>query len=359
MPSIPQLNVSLTHTGLHADGRPNPNGILIKDINVGHTQQNRKLQAYIPAFTTVELPFTEWVVFSFLAGDIHGFINSGQLTYVFPFTVPDLVVYSALTEVNTAAQLDGNLAHAREAELAWTFSTADSGTDYLGGFYQFGALDNAFSPAITMGDVNQARAAHFFIVTGATTVDEVSVTVTGTFVDDSGASTPGTTVVITVPSGTPPNTYFETPAKWNGQVAIETTGGTAIACNYGMAKYHDHGNSDFEVVALEALWISTSGDSTSDIALIHHKATGWAFNSGAPPTPPAPLVSRSGDFGLDVKHVSGEAGAWKRTNLSTIVRGADSEGVLWAITSGSAGIGAQSFRILNLGLTIAHCLLPC
>lgn len=234
---------------------------------------------------------------------------------------------------------------------SWTFQT-NTAVGYAGGFYEFGASDDSFSPAITFGVANAAVAAHFFVVTGATTVDDVTIRVTGTAVDDDGNRVDPATADIVIPAGTPANTYIETPEKWNGQVSVETVGGTAIQCNYGWSKYHDVGNTDFILVGLEALWESDSTDASSDIELLHHRSTGWTFNAAAPPTPPPPLASRSADFAPEDEHRVGQ-GAWKRANLSTFINGADSEGVLFRITSGSTGIGSLSFRLLTLEISIA------
>jgi hypothetical protein len=328
VPALPDLTVRLTHTGFHADGRPNPTAILLSDINIGADHQFRKHQVYIPSGASLDLPLTEWVMFSFLSGDIAGFIRSGQLDYKLPLT---------------------------QTTVSWSTTTIDAGDAYVGGFYQFGPLDDDFAPAISFGAANQARSAHFFVVTGAVPTAPVTITVSGSKINDEGVSVASSTATITIPPNTPVNSYFETPEKWNGQVSIETTAGTPIACNYGMSKYHDHGNIDFDVEGLETLWASKSNDSTSDIALIHHKATGWTYNAGAEPDPPAPIASRSGDLGPNVAHVTGEQGAWKRTNLSVFVQGSGGEGVLWVITSASAGVGSQSFRTLNLELTINGC----
>jgi len=179
----------------------------------------------------------------------------------------------------------------------------------------------------------------------------VTVRVSGASITDEGVRVGSDTEDIVIPDSTPANSYFETSKKWNGQVTIETVAGTAIQCNYGYTKYHDAGNQDFDVLGLETIWSSDSTDSSSDIELLHHRATGWTFNGGGEPTVPTPLAARSTDHAPDTDHFVGQ-GAWKRTNLSTFINGADSEGVLFRVTSGSAGGGALSFRLLTLELSI-------
>jgi hypothetical protein len=236
--------------------------------------------------------------------------------------------------------------------VTWTAQT-NGAVEYAGGFYQFNSGSNSFSPSITFGAVNVAKAAHFAVVTRALTVDEVRITVTGSSINDNGERVGADSQVIVIPEGTPANSYFETPKKWNGQVTVETTAGTPIQCNYGWTKYHDVNNQDFVVSGLECLWESDSSDSGSDIELIHHKATGWTFNGGGEPSPPI-ASARSIDHGPDIVHEVGP-GAWKRSNLNIEVNGEDSEGILFRVTSGSTGIGSLSFRLLTLqvSLTVA------
>lgn len=47
-PVRPALIIRLTHTGLHADGRPNIGPVLVQDLDVGYEQQDRKVPVYVP-----------------------------------------------------------------------------------------------------------------------------------------------------------------------------------------------------------------------------------------------------------------------------------------------------------------------
>jgi hypothetical protein len=221
----------------------------------------------------------------------------------------------------------------------------------VAGFYDFNTFDDDFSPAVLFpvgpGTVDIARAAHFLIVTGAVPVGAVTIRVTGTSITDAGVSTLLDTEDIVVPGGTAVSSYFETSKKWNGQVSIAVVAGTPITCNYGWAKYNDVNNQDFTVVGLEALWEGDSTDSGSNIALRHHRTTGWTFNAASTPTPPPSVADRATDYGADNDQQVGQ-GAWKRSNLSLFVNGSGSEGILFEVTSGSTGIGSLSFRFMNL-----------
>jgi hypothetical protein len=239
----------------------------------------------------------------------------------------------------------------QEAKV-WSFQTNET-TQYAGGFYEFSGTDDDFSPSIAYGDAGTSKAAHFMIVTGGATVDQLTVRVSGTSITDEGVQTGSDSEDIVIPESTAANSFFETSKKWNGQVTVEAISGTPVACNYGWDKYHDVGNSDFQVSGLECLWESDSSDSSSDIALIHHKASGWTFNAAADPTPPAPIAVRSTDHSGNNGHSVGP-GAWKRTNLSVAVAGSQSEGILFCVTSGNTGIGTLSFRHMTCEVTLAR-----
>lgn len=235
---------------------------------------------------------------------------------------------------------------------SWDFETVNTGKSYIGGFYEFSGTDNDFSPSTTLGHVNRAVSAHVLLVIGVVAVGEVQVTVTGTSITDAGVRTTSDSEVIVIPNAAAADSYFETSKKWIGQVTIETTAGTAITCNFGFSKYHDNNNQDFVIAGLEALWQSESTDTASDIALLHHKATGWTFNAAADPTPPTAIARRSIDLGAENGHQNGFPGAWKRSNLSAAIAGSGSEGVIIEVTSGSAGVGNQSFRQLDFELSL-------
>lgn len=330
MPTISNLTLRLTHTGLYSDGSTNAQGILIDDLNTGGQEQNRKHTVYLPANSVIDLPLTDRVLFSYTQGSLHGYVQSGQVVVTVPIST------------------------ATESTISWHFETATN-LDYVGGFYDFAPSDNDFSPSITHGSANLAIAAHFFVVTGEVTSDAVTITVTGTSITDTGVNTPADSEVILIPAGTAINSYFETAKKWNGVITIETTAGTAITCNSGYAKYWNHNHRDFDIIGLETIWSSQSSDSTSNITLCHHKPTGWTFNAGSTPSPPIPLADRTTDHGADVAHSNGGQGAWKRENITQHIVGSNFEGLLWQVDSGSTGIGTQSFRALDLLVIVQEC----
>lgn len=232
----------------------------------------------------------------------------------------------------------------------WAFATPSGayGTYYVGGDYEVASSDNDFSGSPTFGSANKARAARFFVVLGAVTVDELTIRVTGTSITDGGVRTASDTEDIVIPSTTPVDTYFETAKKWNGTVTISVQAGTAKTCNYGFCKYWNEYGRDFEVRAFECGWLAGAADSGFDLKLRHHKDTGWTFNSAAAPTPPTPLRVLSTDYSTEKNLAAGERGHWRRTGLSHAIAGSDGEGVLWEIVSGAN----DAVRIGNLSLEI-------
>lgn len=81
MPSVPfQSYLRLTHTGLLANGRPNPNSILIPDMDTGYENQNRKTPVYVPAGGYIDVPLTSKVVYSAMQGAIAAFAQQGLIT---------------------------------------------------------------------------------------------------------------------------------------------------------------------------------------------------------------------------------------------------------------------------------------
>ena len=293
-------------------------------------------------------------------GDIYKTLDPGE-SVVFARWIPELKIMPTLQTLYVAGVIDLeilvdgeeleflNLLDLVEVTRHHAFQT-NTTVGYAGGFYAFAGTPDDFSPAVNFGAVNGAIAAHPFVVTGAVPGDEVVIRVTGTSITDAGVRIPADTEDRTVSAGTAVNTKVEF-KKFLGQVQIETISGTPISCNYGWAKYHDFNNQDFVILGLECIWESDSTDTTSNIELIHHRADGWTYNGGGPPTPPAPLASRSVDYGADNAQFVGE-GAWKRSGLSTLVDGRDSEGYLWRVTSGSTGLGSLSFRALSLELSL-------
>ncbi|MES0339854.1 MAG: hypothetical protein ABUK15_07345 [Anaerolineales bacterium] len=262
---------------------------------------------------------------------------------------PPAQTIGVLTD-NTGGAVDGTLeAVSIRTDKFWSFSSpsGSSGTFFWGGFYLNSGTANDFSAGPSFGTANASYAAHFFIVLGADTVDELTLTVTGTSINDTAVRTTSDTQNIVIPISTSANAYYETSKKWIGAVVITVASGTAKTCDFGFSKYWDANNSDFTVKGLEVTWLGGANDTAPDIQLIHHKTTGWTY-TGSGATYPTALASMATDHVTEKQIVNNQDGAWKRSNLDVAVLGSASEGTLFAVTTTSN----KAFEAGTLQLTI-------
>lgn len=251
---------------------------------------------------------------------------------------------------NTGGTPDGTLeAISIKSEKFWGFASpsGSSGIFHWGGFHKHSPSANDFSGGPSFGSANVSYAAHFFIVLGAATVDELTLTITGTSINDTATRTTSDTQNIVIPTSTSADAYYETSKKWLGAVVVTVASGTAKICDYGYAKHWDNGNTDFIVKGLEVTWLAGATDTAPNIELHHHKFTGWTY-TGTGATPPAPIAAMATDHGTESQTVNNEPGAWKRTNLDTAVSGSGSEGIMFIVTT----TANKAFEEGTLQLTI-------
>jgi hypothetical protein len=287
--------------------------------------------------------------------------NPGELVSTAP-SAPSVLSIVGTVEVSDASDgtiLVNNIVNSADLDQryptkivqGWSFGSpsATTGTFYAGGYYDFGPSSNDFSPSITLGTANSSYAAHISFVLGEDTVDELTLRVTGTSINDQGTRTPGDTQDIVIPNATSVNAYYETTKKWLGQVTISVVSGTPKLCNYGFSKYWDDNNTNFTLLGVEAVWLAGANDAAANISVIHHKSTGWTYGAGGTPTPP--YVSRMNtDHVTEINLVNGEMGAWKRDNLSIEILGGDSEGVIIEVfTSANRAFDINS----NINITVS------
>jgi hypothetical protein len=223
------------------------------------------------------------------------------------------------------------------SEKAWAFKSpsGSTGTFYYGGYYDFGATDNDFNPSINFGTANSSYAAHFFAVQAAGAAGGVDtvIRITGTSITDAGVRTAGDTQDLTIADDGAAGTYYETSKKWIGQIAIVKVSGPDLLCNYGFCKYWDNNNNDFKIRGVEATWLGGANDGGANIGVRHHKTTGWTYNAGAAPTPPAYVSDMNTDHNTEINIVNGEQGDWNRDNLNIDVMGSNSEGTIFEVTT--------------------------
>jgi len=217
--------------------------------------------------------------------------------------------------------------------ISWSYVSppASFGTEYVGGFYKFGTTSYTPAGGTVLGTANVAYGAHAFIVLGASSTDMV-VRVTGTSITNAGVRVASDTEDIDT-SGGVLNDYFETTKKWIGQITISLQSGTGVAINDGLCKYWNNWGTDFRVTGLDIKGIAGANDTGVNFGLIYHNPTGWTFNSGAPCTPPNPLVSFQGDYDTEYQLVVDEPFSWKRIGLTPIILGNQQQGIIGLITT--------------------------
>ena len=232
--------------------------------------------------------------------------------------------------------------------FSYTSPVGSSGVDFVGGFYEAPAADTdrtQAAPTQTLGSANNSYAAHAFAVfSGAGSASggtgTVEIEVSGTSITDAGVRTESDTEVITTDiTATSTDEYIETSKKWIGQVTytLQVSGAGdhttfASTFNYGFAKYDDFGNRDFTITDFEAVGIAGNTDANPNIELLEHTTTGWTYSAAAFVAGTTPLADMSSDHGTEGQFVSGQPFAYKRSNLTTKILGADSEGFLIRIT---------------------------
>ena len=223
-----------------------------------------------------------------------------------------------------------------------------SGEYFVGGFYTYAAADANLTQAsttVTHGGANAPYAAHAFIVSGGngtTDGSDLVLTVTGTSITDGGTRTGTDSEVIEATAGTSAaDTYFETTKKWIGQITytLSSTGGSTFSYdfNYGFCKYEDFANTAFTIDNFEATGTAGGNDSSFNIELIHHNATGWTYHATAFVAGPSSLLNMNTIYSTEQDIDTDEPFAFKRTGLTTAVAGDASEGTIIRITTGANG----------------------
>lgn len=282
-------------------------------------------------------------------------LKISKLTELVTPDVSDLIAIADVSESETKRITAGNLISGTEvpSEKTWAFMSRDAntGVNYIGGYYKFETSDNDFNPAVTFGTADASYAAHFFLVqaAGAGGGTDTVIRITGTTINDQGVRAAGVTVDLTVDDAGAAGTYYETDEKWLGQISISKLSGPDLLCNYGFCKYWDNNNNDFKVVGFEATWLGAKNDAGPDILLRHHRTAGWTYNNGAAPTPPSEIASMATDHAPEDQIRTDEEGSWKRDNLSTVVNGDGGEGTLIELvttTNRTYAIGNFLLRIV-------------
>ena len=214
--------------------------------------------------------------------------------------------------------------------FAFSSPTGTTGTFYAGGYYMFGASNDNFNPAIDLGTANVSYAAHFFVVqaVGGGLGTDTVIRISGTSITDKGVRAV-TTEDLTIDDDGSAGDYYETDKKWIGQISNEKQSGPDLEMNYGFCKYWDNNNNDFTLIGIEVTGRAGANDATPNFSIIHHKGTGWTYNVGSTPTPPAAVADMNTDHNTEIQLVNTESFAWKRDNLAEPIRGDVDEGLIF------------------------------
>jgi hypothetical protein len=235
---------------------------------------------------------------------------------------------------------------AASKSYSFTSQGVGAGLYYKGGFYDWSSTSitlNQGSLTQIYGVVGKAYAGHVGIVpSGPGVVDtgQVGLRVTGIEDSETGVQVAGQTGVITEDITTlTVDVLAETLEKFSGQITLElyvVSGAPvnySLTFNYGYSKYEDMGNSDLTVTGVECVWQGKATDAGFDIALIHHKATGWTYAASGFLPGNGDIARKSVDQALAGSVVNNLDGAWKHINLNQFIEGSVNEGALFEIVT--------------------------
>lgn len=232
----------------------------------------------------------------------------------------------------------------------YSFSSPNGGSGdyYVGGFYSFSEVSQLLNETGTTygyGASNVAYGTHAFVVCGgAGSVNSgvIGLRVKGTSITDEGVRTLTDTEVLTNDiTSVSLNEYLETSKKWLGEIEYElyiVSGSPTtydLTFNYGLVKYEDFGNKNFEIQDFEMIGRAGANDSGFNIRLIKHTSTGWTYNASDFDVYNNVLENMNDDYVVEKDLAGGKFFAYKKTNINIDVEGSNSEGIVIIITTGA------------------------
>jgi hypothetical protein len=241
-----------------------------------------------------------------------------------------------------------------------SYSAADlglSGTFYLDGFYNYAVADATLTMGGTetqvFGSANESHAAHAFIVAAGAGGTDLVLTVSGISITDAGVRTPGDfEIIVADTDAAVTDQYFETSKKWLGQITYTLTGSSgSFTFNYGLVKYEDFGNRNFDVSDFEVTGHAGASESGLNVELLHHEATAFTYHATAFVPNQTAAIAMATDHGADVVVAAGDNFAYKRAAIPALaIAGAASEGTIIRVTTSSN----NSINYLNahIGVTL-------
>lgn len=250
---------------------------------------------------------------------------------------------------NTGWQSTGGSPTYKSYSLA---NPGNAGTFYIGGHYAYASADAnlTIGGAVTQtfGSANEAHGSHAFAVASGAGGTDLVLTVTGVSITDAGVKNDtDSEVIVPDADAASTNQYFETSKKWLGQITYTLSGSAGtFDFNYGFVKYEDFGNKDFMITDFEATGEARANETGLNIELLYHEATAFIYDAAAFIPNQTALISLATDYGTNNDVASGDGFAYKRTGMSTIVNGNDSEGIIIRITTAvNNSINDASFHI--------------
>jgi hypothetical protein len=263
-----------------------------------------------------------------------------------------------------AFQISFNNLVRKNASRSYSFTSQGivSGTYWKAGFYDYPTTSHIGTQAaqtISHGISGRAYAAHASII-----VEAIGSVVGGGVVGlrvsgikdselGSGQIAAQTETITEDITTLVANTYYETNAKWSGDVLYElyVVSGTptsySLNFNYGYAKYEDASDIDFTITAFEAVWQANATNNTLDIALMKHTPEGWTYAATGFGPGNGDICRKSIDMALAGNTTDNTSGAYKRTNLNQFIDGNGNEGIVIQVTtSGNNTVQTMDMHIV-------------
>jgi len=221
--------------------------------------------------------------------------TSGVFTQSQPlYPLSRIFLGSVITEDVTDGIIFVDIERLTRNDIAKSYSFTSTGiiagTYWTSGYYDFATTSTTRTNAATTinyGIASKIRGAHVAIVpSGAGSVDagQVGLRVLGVMdyedgtIQQAGQYDTITTDITTLSV----DNYYETPAKFSGEVTFElyvhsgSPASYSLTFNYGFAKYDDFQDRDYTITGFECTFQGNAA-SILDIALFKHSATGWTY----------------------------------------------------------------------------------
>lgn len=232
-----------------------------------------------------------------------------------------------------------------------TVQGVGTGKFYTQGHYDYATDDSNLtqaSPTQTHGAANEPSGVHASIIAGGAGAASggagaVIIEASGVSINELGVRVESDTEILVADiTAMALNQYFETTKKWLGIVTYtlkNADGSTQTTFNadfnYGHCKYTDRSDRNFIVKEFKAEGLAGANDAAFDIRLLKHSVTGWTYAATNFEPGNGEIIKMSTDYGADHVLTNGEHFAWDRIGISEEINGADAEGYIVEMETGS------------------------